>query len=81
MPTRRSRRARARVAREQVGAVVVPRPGTRPTQEALAAFAGETLAYFQVPERWWLREETLPTNAAGKVLKLRLQSEWVSRPA
>ena len=64
---------------EQVGAVVVLRPGARTSPAELSAFAGESLAYFQVPEHWWLRDEALPTNAAGKVLKGHLQSEWRAR--
>jgi long-chain acyl-CoA synthetase len=64
---------------EQVGAVVVLRNGRAATNAELAAFAGETLAYFQVPEHWWVRADPLPTNAAGKVLKTRLQSEWTAR--
>ena len=36
---------------------------------ALAAWVGETLAYFKVPTRWEWRREPLPRNATGKVLK------------
>ncbi len=36
---------------------------------ALAVFVGETLAAYKVPAHWELRAESLPRNAAGKVLK------------
>jgi long-chain acyl-CoA synthetase len=61
---------------EEVAAVVVLKPDARVAASELARFAGEALAYFQVPTRWWLRHEPLPTNAAGKVLKSELRSSW-----
>ncbi|MFN8103290.1 MAG: class I adenylate-forming enzyme family protein [Acidimicrobiia bacterium] len=35
----------------------------------LTAWVGETLAYYKVPAHWDLRDEALPRNAAGKVMK------------
>jgi long-chain acyl-CoA synthetase len=66
---------------EEVGAVVVPTPGQQVAIEELAAFVAETLAYFEVPSRWLLREEPLPKNVIGKVLKHALRAEWVARDA
>lgn len=61
---------------EVVGAVLVtaslPGPGT----EELTAFAAQRLGHFEVPSRWWLRTDPLPTNAAGKVLKRELVAAW-----
>jgi len=54
---------------QEVRAVVVPAQGARPTPEALAAWVGERLAAYKVPTRWDLREEPLPRNATGKVVK------------
>jgi long-chain acyl-CoA synthetase len=54
---------------QEVKAVVVPRPGARPDPAALAKWVGETLAAYKVPAHWELRDEPLPRNAAGKVLK------------
>jgi acyl-CoA synthetase (AMP-forming)/AMP-acid ligase II len=54
---------------QEVKAVVVPRPGAHPDPAALAAFVGETLAAYKVPAHWEIRDEPLPRNAAGKVLK------------
>jgi long-chain acyl-CoA synthetase len=54
---------------QEVKAVVVPRAGARPDPQALAAWVGETLAAYKVPAHWEIREEPLPRNAAGKVLK------------
>jgi acyl-CoA synthetase (AMP-forming)/AMP-acid ligase II len=35
------------------------------------------LAAFKVPVRFWLREEELPRNPAGKVLKRELRDQLV----
>jgi len=57
---------------QEVKAIVVPEPGARPDSADLAAFCGETLAAYKVPSLWLIREEPLPRNAAGKVLKTEL---------
>jgi long-chain acyl-CoA synthetase len=61
---------------EVVAAVVVPRDGVEVTPNELEAFASERLAYFEVPSRWWLRRQPLPTNATGKVVKQPLREAW-----
>jgi long-chain acyl-CoA synthetase len=61
---------------EEVGAAVLPRPGASLSPADLADFVGRRLAYFQVPSRWWIRAEPLPTNAVGKVVKTALRSTW-----
>jgi long-chain acyl-CoA synthetase len=61
---------------EAVAAVVVPRDGIQVTPKDLEAFASERLAYFEVPSRWWVRGESLPTNATGKVVKQLLREAW-----
>jgi long-chain acyl-CoA synthetase len=62
---------------EEVGAVVEVRPGASVSEEALRAFVGERLAAFKVPARVWFRDEPLPRNPAGKVLKRELRDELV----
>ncbi|MCP5042445.1 MAG: acyl--CoA ligase [bacterium] len=54
---------------QDVKAIVVPREGARPDEEALRAFVREALAYFKVPRYFEFRDEPLPRNATGKVLK------------
>jgi acyl-CoA synthetase (AMP-forming)/AMP-acid ligase II len=54
---------------QEVMAIVVPAPGCRPDPAQLARFVAGRLAYFKVPSRWELRDEPLPRNATGKVLK------------
>jgi acyl-CoA synthetase (AMP-forming)/AMP-acid ligase II len=54
---------------QEVKAVVVPEPGRRLDTSALARWVADALAYFKVPAHWELREEPLPRNATGKVLK------------
>jgi long-chain acyl-CoA synthetase len=65
---------------EEVAAVVVVRPGSLVTGEALRAHAASRLAHFEVPTRWWIRTESLPTNAVGKVLKRQLRAQWPQAP-
>lgn len=54
---------------QTVKAVIVPRDGARPDEDALRAFVAESLAYFKVPQYFEFRDEPLPRNATGKVLK------------
>ncbi len=60
---------------EEVGAVVVLRPGHDVAADELARFVGERLARFSVPTRFWFRAEPLPRNPAGKALKRQLRTE------
>ncbi len=60
---------------EEVGAVVVLRPGEEVTADELARFVGERLAAFSVPSRFWFRSEEVPRNPAGKALKRELRAE------
>jgi long-chain acyl-CoA synthetase len=61
---------------EEVGAAVLLRPLSSVSPAELAEFVGRRLAYFQVPTRWWIRAEPLPTNAVGKVVKAALRTAW-----
>jgi acyl-CoA synthetase (AMP-forming)/AMP-acid ligase II len=54
---------------QEVKAVIVPEPETRPDPAELARFCGETLAAYKVPTQWELRAEPLPRNPSGKILK------------
>jgi long-chain acyl-CoA synthetase len=63
---------------EEVGAVVQRRPGADAvTEDDLRAFVAERLAGFKVPVRVWFRDEPLPRNPAGKILKRDLRDELV----
>jgi long-chain acyl-CoA synthetase len=66
---------------EEVAAAVVLHPGSGGDVDAgaLAAFAAETLAYFEVPTAWWFRSP-LPVNASGKPLKRQVLAEWPTKP-
>lgn len=63
---------------EEVAAAVVLRPGATVTTEELRLHTAGRLAQFEVPSRWWLRHEPLPTNATGKVLKRAVVAAWPS---
>jgi long-chain acyl-CoA synthetase len=61
---------------ETVAAVVVPQQGATVIPDELTTFAAARLAYFEVPSRWWVRSEELPTTATGKVVKHVLREAW-----
>ena len=63
---------------EKVGAVVVPQPGAQIDGQALREWAKQQIADFKVPQFVALREEPLPRNPGGKVLKpvLREETDW-----
>ena len=60
---------------EEVGAVVVLRPGHKVGAEELADHLRARLAAFCVPTRWWFRRSSLPRNPAGKLLKRTVRAE------
>ncbi len=63
---------------QEVKAYIVPSPGTHPQIESVEAFCKENLAAFKVPTLWEIREQPLPRNAAGKILKNVLTGEMES---
>ncbi|MGW0545980.1 class I adenylate-forming enzyme family protein [Streptomyces altiplanensis] len=60
---------------EEVAAVVQLRAGAGTGAEELRAHVGRSLAAFKVPAHVLVREEPLPRNATGKVLKRELRGE------
>lgn len=64
---------------EEVAAAVVLREGATTTVDELKAHAAGRLARFEVPSRWWIRREPLPTNASGKVVKRDVIRDWPAR--
>jgi acyl-CoA synthetase (AMP-forming)/AMP-acid ligase II len=63
---------------EEVGAVVHLAPGTSATEGELREFVAARLAPFKVPVRIWFRDEPLPRNPNGKILKRDLKAELAS---
>jgi long-chain acyl-CoA synthetase len=63
---------------EKVGAIIVAAPGQEIDPAEVREFARQYLADFKIPEYIVVRNEMLPRNPAGKVLKpaLRKQTEW-----
>jgi acyl-CoA synthetase (AMP-forming)/AMP-acid ligase II len=63
---------------EKVGAIIVPAPGQQIDPAEVREFARQYLADFKIPEYIVVRNEMLPRNPAGKVLKaaLREQTQW-----
>ena len=58
-----------KVLGEEVKAVVQLKPGSTATADDIREFCREHLADFKVPEYVEMRDEPLPRNPAGKVLK------------
>ncbi len=63
---------------EEIKAVVQLRPGSTTTAEDIRVFAAKHLADFKVPAYVELRDEPLPRNPAGKVLKAQLRGDSTS---
>jgi acyl-CoA synthetase (AMP-forming)/AMP-acid ligase II len=63
---------------EKVGAVIVPRPGLAANVGEILEFASSLIADFKVPQYAVVRQEPLPRNPGGKILKpaLRKSVEW-----
>jgi long-chain acyl-CoA synthetase len=61
------------VLSEEVAAVVRLRPGATAGAEELRAHVGRGLAAFKVPAHVLVREDPLPRNPAGKILKRELR--------
>src|SRR5262249_39000801 len=68
-----------RVLGEEVGAVVQVKPGVAANEAALRRHVAAQLAAFKVPVRIVLRDEPLPRNAHGKILKRELRSRFGGR--
>ena len=65
---------------EEVGAVVVPRPGETVTEADVRAFAAERLAAFKVPRRVLIMDD-IPKGATGKVQRIGLAAKLGLAPA
>jgi long-chain acyl-CoA synthetase len=60
---------------EEVGAVVLRTPGSSVTAEELQQHVRDRLAAFKVPTHFFFRDEPLPRNPQGKILKRELKDE------
>ena len=60
---------------EEVGAVVQTRAGMTVSEGDLRRHVADRLASFKVPVRIWFRDEELPRNPAGKILKRELRDQ------
>lgn len=60
---------------EEVAAVLQVRPGASLDSDTIKTYVKSQLAAFKVPAHVVMRNEPLPRNAAGKVLKKQLRSE------
>ena len=60
---------------EAVTAVIVPKPGEAPTEDAVIGFCKEHMAHFKVPKAV-VFIDALPKNPSGKVLKRDLRVRY-----
>ena len=60
---------------EVPGVAIVCKPGAEVSEEEIRAHAGERIAGFKVPDRFWFLAEDLPRNANGKFVKRQLKQE------
>jgi len=70
-----------RVLGEEVGVVVHLAPGTSATEDELRSFAAERIAAFKVPVRIWFKDDPLPRNPNGKIMKRDLKAELLPNVA
>ncbi|HET9733127.1 MAG TPA: long-chain-fatty-acid--CoA ligase [Acidimicrobiales bacterium] len=61
---------------EAVHAVVVPQPGTSPTEDDIKAWCRQRIAGYKVPKSVEIRTEPLPLSGALKVLKRELRAPY-----
>ncbi|HUO69495.1 MAG TPA: hypothetical protein VMU39_01860 [Solirubrobacteraceae bacterium] len=65
---------------EKVGVVIVPLPGATVDPHAVLVYARQELADFKVPPFIAVRDEPLPRNPSGKILKSRLRETEFGEP-
>jgi len=65
---------------EEVGAVIVVRPGHKVEAEELMKHVASRLAKFSVPTHIFFYDQPLPRNPAGKILKRHLRDELCPKP-
>jgi long-chain acyl-CoA synthetase len=68
-----------KVLGEEVGAIVQLRSGATVDEQALREHVSARLASFKVPVRIDIRDEPLPRNANGKIVKRQLRDEMTAQ--
>ena len=61
---------------EQLAVAVVSREASNISEDCVREFAASRLAKFKVPHHVWLRDQPLPRNPAGKILKKNLKEHY-----
>lgn len=63
---------------EEVGAVVLLRPGSEVGPGEVRDWVGAALAHFKVPSALWISDRPLPRNAAGKLIKAQIKQSFLT---
>ena len=61
---------------EELAAAIVLKPGANATPAEIGGFMEGKAGYFEIPSKWWIRDEALPVNANSKVLKHEIIAQW-----
>ncbi|NNL65786.1 MAG: acyl--CoA ligase [Myxococcales bacterium] len=64
---------------EEVACAIVAKRGQALDTEALREHLAQHIASFKIPSVWEIRDEPLPRNASGKILKRDIRDEIVAR--
>ena len=65
---------------EEICVVVVPRPGTDLSADAVDDHAAKMLPRYMRPDQIWIRHESLPRTQSDKVDKPALRTEYLAEP-
>ncbi len=60
---------------QEVKAVVVPNTDKEIDTSALADWCSQTMAAYKIPTHWEIRDNPLPRNAAGKIVKAAIRDQ------
>ncbi|MEM5516885.1 class I adenylate-forming enzyme family protein [Henriciella sp. AS95] len=66
---------------EEVGVVVVLKPGATLSEDELRAHCASVMAKHKIPRFIWFQDDLLPRNASGKFLKKDLRQKFVPATA
>lgn len=64
---------------EELAVAVCPNAGARLDAASVQAHVKSRLAGFKVPTHVWVREQEMPRNATGKILKKQLQKDYLEQ--
>ncbi|WP_372749902.1 hypothetical protein [Litorivivens sp.] len=64
---------------EELAVAITPNSGASVDAAAVQAHVKSRLAGFKVPSYVWVRDQEMPRNATGKILKKQLQQDYLAQ--